>query len=389
MFGVPRSYPDGVAKIRGGRAGCVTDNGAMSPSPSTLTLSVLDQTPVPEGTAAADAVTETVALAQAAERLGYHRYWLAEHHDTPSLAGTAPESRVAPAAAATTTIRVGSGGVLLPYYSPLKVAEVFRMLDVLFPERIDLGIGRAAGTGSAAEAALLASGGASGDRYFANHLADLVTFLGAGFPGGDDHPYAGVRAMPDGSGAPPVWLLGSSGQSGAAAAAFGLRYAFAHFIKPEFGPQVVEGYRRRFRAGIPFGHGAGSLQAPQTLVAVAVMCADTDEEAQRHASTTDLWRLGPEGARRPPIVSPEQIDAHPWTGPERARTAQARAKMVVGAPEGVRSRLQTLAHEYGTDELMVVTVCHDPRARLRSYRLLAEVFGLPGADGAAGGSTPG
>ncbi|MDQ6798907.1 MAG: MsnO8 family LLM class oxidoreductase, partial [Actinomycetota bacterium] len=286
------------------------------------------------------------------------------------------------------TIRVGSGGVLLPYYSPLKVAEVFRMLHTLFPGRIDLGVGRAAGTGPAAEAALLASGGASGDRYFANHLADLVAFVGGVFPG-DDHPYAGVRAMPDGPGGPAVWLLGSSGQSSAAAAAFGLAFAFAHFITPDFGPQIVEGYRRRFRAGDPAGYGVGTppgngapvLAAPRALVAVAVMCADTDAEAQRQASTTDLWRLGPEGGQRPPIVSPQTIEVHPWTERDRARVARIRARTVVGTPESVRARLHALADEYGTDELMIVTVCHDPHARLRSYELLAEAFDLPASTG--------
>jgi len=355
---------------------------------------VLDQTPVPEGSTAADAVAHTIALARAVERLGYHRYWLAEHHDTPSLAGTAPEILVAAVAAATTTIRVGTGGVLLPYYSPLKVAEVFRMLHTLFPGRIDLGIGRAAGTDPAAEAALLSGGGSSGDRYFANHLADLVTFLGGGFPSGGDHPYAGVRAMPDGTGGPAVWLLGSSGQSSAAAAAFGLAFAYAHFISPDFGPEIVDGYRRRFRgqegglvpapeAMVPPPRDMvpaprDMVPAPKDMVAVAVMCAETDAEAERQASSTDLWRLGPEGAHRPPILSPEQIAAHPWTEPERVRAAQGRVKMIVGAPDVVRGRLQALAEDYGTDELMIVTVCHDARARLRSYELLAEVFELPG-----------
>jgi len=342
---------------------------ARPSDPSTLTLGVLDQTPVPDGSTAADAVAETIALARAAERLGYRRYWLAEHHDTPSLAGTAPEILVAAVAAATTTMRVGSGGVLLPYYSPLKVAEVFRMLHTLFPGRIDLGVGRAAGTGPAAESALLASGGASGDRYFANHLADLLTFLGGGLPSGADHPYAGVRAMPDGDDGPVVWLLGSSGQSGAAAAAFGLSFAFAHFIKPELGTEIVAGYRRRFRGGV----GA----APKALVAVAVMCAETDAEAERQASTTDLWRHGPEGGRRPPILPPDKIDAHQWTDQEEALIAENRAKTVVGAPDRVRSRLEALAADYGSAELMIVTVCHDPRARLRSYELLADVFDLP------------
>jgi luciferase family oxidoreductase group 1 len=366
-------------------------------------LSVLDQTPVPDGSTPADAVAETLALAQAAERLGYRRYWLAEHHNTPSLAGTAPEILVAAVAAATSTIRVGSGGVLLPYYSPLKVAEVFRMLHTLFPGRIDLGVGRAAGADPAAEAALLAGGGASGDRYFANHLADLVTFVasGSGFgfgsgrvpagqgdpepdqnrlgPSADhpsaDHPYAGVRAMPGGPGAPTVWLLGSSGQSGAAAAAFGLPFAFAHFIAAGFGPEIVAGYRRRFRPGQLAGQPGG----PEVLVAVTVVCADTDAEADRLASATDLWRRGPEGAERPPILPPAEVDAGARTGRVAGRAGQRRERMVVGAPDRVRDALVALAGQYGVEELMVVTVCHDPRARVRSYELLAEAFDLQAA----------
>ncbi|HEX3393540.1 MAG TPA: LLM class flavin-dependent oxidoreductase [Acidimicrobiales bacterium] len=359
--------------------------------PPTLVLSVLDQTPVPDGSTPADAVAETLALARAAERLGYRRYWLAEHHNTPSLAGTAPEILVAAVAAATSTIRVGSGGVLLPYYSPLKVAEVFRMLHTLYPGRIDLGVGRAAGADPAAEAALLASGGASGDRYFANHLADLVTFVGPGFGAGpvrggqgdgeadhnrpgpdDDHPYAGVRAMPGGPGGPTVWLLGSSGQSGAAAAAFGLPLAFAHFIAAGFGPEIVAGYRRRFRPG----QLADQPGEPEVLVAVTVVCADTDAEADRLASATDLWRRGPEGAHRPPILPPPEVDAGAWTALVVGQVAQRRERMVVGAPDRARDALVALAGQYGVGELMVVTVCHDAQARLRSYELLAEAFDL-------------
>jgi len=333
-----------------------------------LALSVLDQTPVPQGTTAADAVAETLTLARAAERLGYCRYWLAEHHDTPSLAGAAPEILVGAVAAATTTIRVGSGGVLLPYYSPLKVAEVFRMLHTLYPGRIDLGLGRAAGTGPVAESALLASGGASGDEHFAEHLADLLGFVDGNLA--SDHPYAGVRASPEADGGPEVWLLGSSSHSSAAAAAFGLSFAFAHFITPDFGPQIVAGYRRRFRPG--------RIDAPQTALAVSVMCADTDAEAQRHASTTDLWRLGPEGSQRRPIMEPEAVAAHPWTDLERTRAAQSRAKTVVGDPDTVRARIEALADDFGVKEMVVVTVCHDPVARRRSYELLAEAFALGG-----------
>ncbi|HEX2273745.1 MAG TPA: MsnO8 family LLM class oxidoreductase, partial [Acidimicrobiales bacterium] len=270
-----------------------------------LALSVLDQAPVPAGSAPGRALRESVELARAAEAWGYRRYWIAEHHNTPSLAATAPEVVVAAVAAATSSIRVGSGGVLLPYYSPLKVAEVFRSLHALFPGRIDLGIGRAAGTDPAGEAALLASGGASGDEHFAENLAELLAFLEVGAA-----TEAEVRAMPEGPGGPEVWLLGSSSYSSACAAYLGLPLAFAHFITPAHGPQIVESYRRGFRGG--------PGQAPRVVIAVAALCADSDEEAERHAATADLWRLGPEGARRPPILPPEEVGAHEWSALQRA-----------------------------------------------------------------------
>jgi luciferase family oxidoreductase group 1 len=339
--------------------------------PRKLALSVLDQTPVPEGVAGSEAVAETLALARTAERLGYRRYWLAEHHDTPSLAGTSPEVLAAAVAAATTTIRVGSGGVLLPYYSPLRVAESFRLLHALHPGRIDLGVGRAAGTDPEAEAALLASGGASGDERFPEHLAELLGFLrgdAADRPGAADSPRAGVRAMPAGPGGPDVWLLGSSSYSSACAAAFGLPLAFAHFITPAYGPQLVAGYRRRFRPGV--------VEAARCVVAVAAVCADTDAEAEWLASSAALWQLGPEGRQRPPILPPEAVAAHPWTDLERERAAQARARAVVGGPDRCAAGLRALADDFDVDELVVVTVCHDLAARRRSYELLAAAAGL-------------
>jgi luciferase family oxidoreductase group 1 len=343
--------------------------------PTPPALSVLDQTPVPDGFTAAEAVAHTLALARATDRLGYRRYWLAEHHDTPSLAGTAPEILVSAVAAATAAMRVGSGGVLLPYYSPLKVAEVFRMLHTLHPGRIDLGVGRAAGTDPAAEAALLASGGASGEEHFAEHVAELVGFLHDDFD--PAHPWAAVRAMPDGPGAPALWLLGSSSHSTSIAAALKLSFAFAHFITPDFGPRLMASYRRRLR--IPAREDvpdAGERSRPRAAVAVSVLCADTDAAARAQASTTDRWRLGPEGSTRPPILPPDAVAAAPWTELERLRAAQSRAKTFVGTPEQVRPRLEALAAEFEVDELIVLTVCHDPAARLRSYELLAEAFGL-------------
>jgi luciferase family oxidoreductase group 1 len=334
-----------------------------------LALSVLDQAPVPKGTTAAAALAQTLDLARATEALGYRRYWVAEHHGTRSLAASAPEVLVGAVAAATSTIRVGSGGVLLSHYSPLKVAEAFRTLCALHPGRVDLGVGRTPGADAVTEAALQYLPGVPGDERYADKVVDLLGFLHDRLEAG--HPFEGVRAMPDGVPAPPVWLLGSSSHSGAMASYLGLPFAFAHFITSAFGPQVMAAYRRGFQ---PSEHGA----EPEALVAVGVMCADTDAEAERLARSADVWRLRPEGGERGALLSPEEAAARPLTDLEEAKLAQSRAATVVGEPERVAAGLTSLADSFGVDELMVVTVCHDPDARLRSYELLAEAFTLGG-----------
>ncbi len=336
-----------------------------------LTLSVLDQSPIPSGSSAAQAVRETIALAQAAERLGYRRYWLAEHHNTSALAGSTPEILISQVAAHTSTIRVGSGGVMLSHYSSLKVAENFRMLHTLFPGRIDLGIGRAPGSDQLTALALQHGPGALGIEHFAEQIADLLSYLNDGL--GPEHPFAGVRAMPSGPGAPDVWVLGSSGQSAAYAAHFGLPFSFAHFINPVHGPRAVAGYRARFRPAAP-------LDEPRANIGVSVICAETAEEAERQASSLQLWRLRLEQGDPGPVPSVDEALHYPYTDLERARMAQNRRRVVVGDPEQVRLELCALAAEYDVDEVVVVTICHDPAARLRSYELLARTFELR-ADG--------
>ncbi|HEX2047133.1 MAG TPA: LLM class flavin-dependent oxidoreductase [Acidimicrobiales bacterium] len=330
-----------------------------------LALSVLDQAPVPHGSTPADALAETLALARAVEEMGYRRYWVAEHHGTRSLAATAPEILVGAVAGCTSTIRVGSGGVLLSHYSPLKVAETFRTLAALHPDRIDLGVGRHPGADATTEAALQYLPGVPGDERYVDKVVDLVGFLADRLEPG--HPFEGVTAMPDGVPPPPVWMLGSSSHSGAVASYLGLPFAFAHFITSAFGPQVMHAYRRGFQ---PSEQGP----APQALVAVGVMCAETDAEARHLARSADVWRLRPEGAERGPLLSPEDAAAQPLSELEEAKLAQARAATVVGSPTRVRAELAARAEDYGVDELMVLTVCHDPGARLRSYQLLAEAF---------------
>jgi luciferase family oxidoreductase group 1 len=338
-----------------------------------LALSVLDQCPVPSGSTAVQAVASSLSLAEAAERLGYRRYWAAEHHNTASLGSASPEVMVAAVAARTSTIRVGSGGVLLAHYSPLKVAENFRLLEALYPGRIDLGLGRAGGGDPAAEAALQYRPGALGDEHFGQKVVDLLRFLDGTVPRG--HPYAGVRAVPvaDGAGGPgagpEIWILGSSTNGASAAAYVGLRFAFAHFITADFGPQIVQSYRRGFDP-------SDRLREPMAAAAVAVVCADTDAEAQWLALPAAVWRLRPEGGERGALLPPDEAAALQLTDVQRARVRQHLGGMVIGDPERVQARLAELAAAFAVDELVVVTVCHDPQARLRSYELLAEAFEL-------------
>jgi luciferase family oxidoreductase group 1 len=330
-----------------------------------LALSVLDQAPVPDGSTAAEALQQTLALARATEALGYQRYWVAEHHGTRSLAATAPEVLVGAVAGATSSIRVGSGGVLLSHYSPLKVAEVFRTLAALHPGRIDLGIGRTPGADPVTEAALQYLPGVPGDERYPDKVVDLIGFLHDRLEA--EHPFAAVRAMPDGVPAPAVWMLGSSSHSGAAAAYLGQRFAFAHFITPAFGPRVVDAYRRGFQP-------SEEVPAPEALVAVGVVCAETDAEATRLARSAEVWGLRPEGTERGPLLSPEDAAARTLTDLEEAKVAQSRAARIVGGPARVRDELLALAAAYGVHELMLVTVCHDAGARRRSYELVAEAL---------------
>ena len=330
-------------------------------------LSVVDQSPIPKGSTGADALRETVVLAQEADRLGYLRYWLAEHHNTASFAGTAPEVLAAHVASRTSSIRVGAGGILLSHYSPLKVAETFRTLEALFPGRIDLALGRTPGGDDLASTALQRGPGGPGDEQYPEQVADLIGFLRATL--GSDHRFAGVRAMPDGPEVPDVWVLGSSSYGAALAAGMGLPFSFAHFVSPRFGPQVMAAYRRRFRP-------SPLCPAPAASVGVSVLCAETDAEADRLVISDDVLHLRSEGVERGCLLPVEEAEAHPLTGLERELMAQHRLKRIVGAPDKVRAMLLNLADAYGVDELVVRTVTHDPKARARSYELLAAAFDL-------------
>lgn len=332
-----------------------------------LTLSVLDQSPVASGRSAGDALAETIQLAQLADRLGYRRYWLAEHHNTPGLAGSSPEVLITRVACATTRIRVGSGGVMLSHYSPLKVAESFRVLHALFPGRIDLGIGRAPGSDQRTALALAPGTLPLPIELFPRQLRDLDGFLNDELP--EDHPFRGVHATPREPGAPEIWLLGSSGQSAAYAAHFGFAFSFAHFIQRRGSREVLDGYRAAFRPTDRESH-------PRASLAVRALCADTEAEAQRLASSFYLSRLRMERGQMGPVPTVDEALAYPYSDLDRLRIADIAAGMVVGAPEQVAGRLEEMALAHGVDEIVVVTICHDAEARRRSYALLAEASGL-------------
>jgi len=336
-----------------------------------MILSVLDQSPIREGGCAADAVRETLELAQACDRLGYHRYWLAEHHSAAGLAGTTPEILIARIAGLTRHIRVGSGGVMLSHYAPLKVAENFRMLETLFPGRIDLGIGRAPGSDQLTATALSLGPGAQSVNNFPYQVNDLLGFLNQSLP--NDHPFHKVRTMPEGESVPETWLLGSSDQSATFAAYFGLPFSFAHFINDQGGDQVMAAYRQAFRSSSRYAE-------PQGSVGAFVLCADTDAEADRLAKSRDLWRVRFQRGDITPIPSIETALAYPYTREDEALIRAYRRRTIVGSPKTVKAKLEALATAYGVPEIVVVSICYEFAARLRSYELLAQAFGLARRD---------
>jgi luciferase family oxidoreductase group 1 len=331
-----------------------------------VALSVLDQSPVLSGGTAADAIAATIELAVAADRLGFKRYWLAEHHGLPGLADPCPEILLARIAAATRSIRVGTGGIMLPYYSAFKVAEVFRMLETLYPGRIDLGVGRAPG-GDQRTARAMTGGEYRGAPDFPVQVQEVLGHLTGALPAG--HPYHDVLVQPAGAGMPEFWMLGSSDYGGALAAALGLRFTFAHFITAQGGETVTRAYREHFRAGL-------ALPAPHVMVAVFVVCAETDVEAERLATSIDLRRLQMDQGINGPIPTLAEAASYPYTDADRIRIRHHRQRAVIGSPERVRVQLLEMQERFGADELVVVTITGDYASRLRSYELLAATFDL-------------
>ena len=317
-------------------------------------LSILDQSPVISGLGARRAIEETLALARRADQLGYHRYWLAEHHAIAALADPCPEILLARLGAETKRMRIGTGGVLLPYYSAFRTAESFRMLEALYPGRIDLGIGRAPG-GDARTAQAVAGGGFPDAARFPQQVLELKSLLE-----GSNRP---VRLQPEVDTVPQIWLLGSSDYSGALAAQLGLAFAFAHFINPRGGELVTRAYRDNFRG-----------EKPRAIVCTFAIVAETDEEAERMAAPIDLRRLHMALNIAFPVPTDEEAARHRYSEDERHYVRSQRERAVIGGVEKAVRELKALVERYAADELMILTITGDYESRRRSYELLIEAF---------------
>jgi luciferase family oxidoreductase group 1 len=336
-----------------------------------IRLSVLDQSTVISGRLPDASIRESLALARHCDALGFSRYWVAEHHNSDSIAGTAPEVLIAAIAATTRHIRIGSAGVMLPHYATLKVAEQFRVLDAIAPGRIDLGLGRAPGSDGLTAHALNPNAATAADQFPAQ-VRDLLAWVNAR-PLVEGHPFRSVRAQPVGATAPEVWILGSSDYGAQVAAHFGLPYCFAHFITDGDGAaQALDLYRDTFRP-------SQFLAAPHAALCVWAMAADTEAEAARLFTSREMFRLGRDRGIYTPLPSPEEATAHRFSASDLARIERLRARAFYGTPDRVGGKLRALADGMGVEELAVLTTLHNAEARQRSYTLLGQEFGLVSA----------
>ncbi len=329
-----------------------------------IKLSVLDQSIVRRGGTAAQAIAETIETAKLAEHLGYHRFWVSEHHNSSMIAGSTPEVLMVKLADETTKLRIGSGGIMLPNHSALKVAENFRMLETLFPGRIDLGMGRAPG-GDRVTAAMLNPANTFSEESYLRQLEHLQAF----FRDEAGTQYGPLLAVPQSPGIPEQWILSSSGGSSLIAAKYGLGLAVARFINGQAGPEVVQAYRRAFQS-------SSELAQPEALLAIAVLCADTEERAAQLRKLSDYNLLKFEQGRFEPMGSAEELADHQFSPEEQVRVHHNRGRIVSGTPEQVKAQLTALATQFDLDEIMITTMTYAHADRLRSFRLLAEVFGL-------------
>ncbi|WLR46832.1 LLM class flavin-dependent oxidoreductase [Halobacillus litoralis] len=328
-----------------------------------MKLSVLDQSPISEGESAQDALQKSVELAKYTEKLGYHRYWVAEHHNTNGLANTSPEILISMIAQATTSIRVGSGGVLLPQYSPLKVAENFRMLEALFHGRMDLGVGRSPGGGPKTRLALT-------DRIekplssFSRQVKELKQFLQDSIPKGDR--FYGVKARPETHYQPELWVLGLTERGAKHAAVNGTGFTFGHFINPDHGKMPIETYRERFKST--------DMEKPRVNVCIFVICGETEEDAEKLAKSQDLWLLRVDKGLDTRVPSVEVAESYPYTKEEIEKIKKNRRRCIIGNPDHVKTRLMELSEYYGTDEFLVITNLFDYEEKKKSYSRIAHLF---------------
>ena len=334
-----------------------------------IALSILDLSPVAAGSSGAVSLRNSLDLARLTDGLGFTRYWVAEHHNLPSIASSAPEIMIGQIAAATARIRVGSGGVMLPNHAPLMVAERSKVLEALFPGRIDLGIGRAPGTDPVTSYALRRRQDADGDDDFLERFQELLLFETNAFPEG--HPFRSVRAMPQDVALPPIWLLGSSGYSAQLAAMVGAGFSFAHHFAEHDAVAAMLSYRDRFKP-------SSALATPYAILACAAVCADSEAEAERVAATIDLNFVRRSRGEYLTLASPQVAAAYPYSPAERGLIARNRARLFVGAKATVLERLGEMIAATKADEVMVTTMIYDHAARRHSYELLAEAFGLRG-----------
>src|SRR6187402_3127650 len=321
-----------------------------------IPLSILDLSPVSAGSTAAQALRNSLDLARLADDLGFARYWVAEHHNLPAIASSAPDIMIGQIAAVTKHMRVGSGGVMLPNHAPLMVAERFKVLEALFPGRIDLGLGRAPGTDPATSYALRRRQGTADEDDFLDRFNELMLLETRGFPAG--HPFHNIRAMPAETPLPPIFLLGSSDYSAQLAAHIGAAFSFAHHFATFDAGLAMSLYRDNFKP-------SQSHPKPYAILGTATVCADTDEEADRLTTTVDLNIVRRAKGEYLPLASPENAAAYPYTPVDRTRIAQNRAKMSVGSPKTVRAKLEALVAETRADEVMITTMIYDHAARKR------------------------
>lgn len=331
-------------------------------------LGILDQVYVNEGRTASESLQLSTRLIQAAEKQGYSRFWVSEHHSMRALAFSSPEVLIAHLAAATSRIRVGSGGIMLPHYSAYKVAENFRLLEALHPGRIDLGLGRAPGGMPLATRALQQDKYVDVNKY-PQQVLDIIGYFYESMPAG--HPFEKLLASPSITTAPEIWLLGSSGESARIAAALGASYAFAEFFATPGGQEATRYYREHFEPNQTLE------ENPRSMIAVLAVCAETEEEANRLAMSGDLLFLGIRtGMEMPYLPSIQTAMDYPYTEMDRLHITQARQRRVIGTPAQVKEQLLQLAADYGVGEILINSPIHEEEARIRSYELIADAFGM-------------